>query len=159
MAVVKRRADRVALMVATVFGVGYAPWAPGSAGSACGLVLWAAGLGPLWAWSPLAAGALFAALAVLALWAAGRAERVLEVRDSPSIVIDEVAGMVLTLAGNPGRWWWLAAGFLAFRLFDIVKPFPVRRLERLPGGLGVVADDLAAAVYANITLHLLVALI
>jgi phosphatidylglycerophosphatase A len=80
-------------------------------------------------------------------WAAGRAERLLGGRDPGAVVIDEVAGMVLSVAGLPRSVAPFVAAFLVFRIFDIAKPFPMRHAELLSGGLGVMLDDLIAGVY------------
>ncbi|MFI5316726.1 MAG: phosphatidylglycerophosphatase A [Myxococcota bacterium] len=134
------------LALATGAGSGYSPVAPGTVGSAVGLALWIglAGLAPL----PYAGAC--AAITALGVWAAGRAEEILGNHDDGRITIDEVAGMLLSLAWLPARWEVAGVGFLLFRLFDIWKPFPARAAERLPGGLGVMADDLVAGVYANL---------
>jgi phosphatidylglycerophosphatase A len=91
-------------------------------------------------------------------WSAGAAERHFGRRDPGQVVIDEVMGMLVTMFGVGTGWPGALAGFLFFRAADIVKPFPANRLERLPGGLGVMADDLMAAVYANLALRVLLAL-
>lgn len=144
--------DRMVLGIATMGPCGHAPVAPGTFGSAAGLLLF---------WAVRASGSLAAELAVvLAVTAVGvaaatRAESVTGRHDPGLIVIDETAGMLVTLAAVPVGLGGAAAGFLAFRLFDIVKPFPARRAERLPGGWGVMADDLVAGVYAQALLRLL----
>ena len=84
------------------------------------------------------------------------AEHHLHTEDPGPVVIDEVMGMLITMFMNPGGWVVAIAGFLLFRLFDIVKPFPARRLEKLPGGTGIMADDAMAAVYANVALRLVI---
>jgi phosphatidylglycerophosphatase A len=140
--------DRLALAVATACGVGYAPFAPGTFGSLAGLVLWA--------WLPASSAAQVVALIVLCVigaWSAGVAERCFARRDPSYVVVDEVLGMVMTLFLNPVRWPGALLGFLFFRIADVVKPFPANRLERLPGGAGVMADDAMAAVYANLLLR------
>jgi phosphatidylglycerophosphatase A len=143
-------ADRLWLLLATGFGSGYAPVAPGTVGSAVGLVLaWPLLRLPLAAYLGVAA-----AVAALGVAAAARAEARLGGKDPQAVVIDEIAGVLVTLAGTAPDAWTLGAGFLLFRLFDIAKPFPCRRAERLPGGLGVMADDLVAGVYACACLHL-----
>ena len=144
--------DRVVLGIATVGPCGYAPAAPGTFGSAAGLLLF---------WAVRASGSLAVELGVLlAVTAIGvasatRAESVTGRHDPGLIVIDETAGMLLTLAAVPVGPGGAVAGFLAFRVFDIVKPFPVRRAERLPRGWGVMADDLVAGLYAQALLRLL----
>lgn len=145
--------DRVALLVATVGGAGYAPIAPGTVASALtALVLW------LIPFSPLGLLALLLAVTVGGTWAAHRAERMLGVTDPGVIVIDEVAGMALSVLLVPLTLPVLGVGLLLFRLFDIVKPFPARASERLPGGVGVMADDVIAGLYALGVLALLRAL-
>jgi phosphatidylglycerophosphatase A len=140
------QARRVALAVATWFGCGYAPLAPGTWGSAGALVpallLVRAGWEP-WHFLLLAIIALPAAI-----WAADAAERYTGRKDPGLVVVDEVVGQWVTLAGATTLNWksWLAA-FVLFRLMDIFKPPPVRQLERLPGGTGIVADDVMAGLY------------
>jgi phosphatidylglycerophosphatase A len=112
-----------------------------------------------WWFAPLdLAGQLIvgAVLTLAGLWAAGDLERRWGQTDPSAIVIDEVAAMWLVLAGLPHTWPAALVGLAAFRLFDIVKLPPVKRLERLPGGLGVMADDLAAAALARIVVSLFV---
>jgi phosphatidylglycerophosphatase A len=140
---------RAGLAVATALGAGYAPKAPGTFGSAVGLLLWI--VLPKILWLQLLAIALVAGIGS---WAGTVAEEHFGRHDPGEVVIDEVAGMMVTLLLNPiaGPLWMLAA-FVLFRAADIVKPFPVRRFERLPGGVGIMADDLAAGVYANLALR------
>jgi len=140
--------QRLALLVATVMGVGYAPFAPGTFGTAAGLLLWAV----------LPTAPAVQALAILALFAVGSwsgsvAERHFGRTDPGQVVVDEVMGMLITLFMIPVGWWGAVAGFLIFRVADVLKPFPANRLERLPGGFGVMADDAMAAVYANVALR------
>lgn len=143
---------RLALAIATVGGVGYAPVAPGTAGSAAGLAVYAA---LRLVRVPGAEAAAIVLLFAAGVWAATRAERHFGTTDPGQVVMDEVVGMLVTLARIPVGVGGALAGFLLFRLFDIIKPYPARRLERLYGGLGIMADDVAAAVYANVALHLL----
>ncbi len=137
------------LFVATGGGSGYLPIAPGTWGSAVGVLLWAALL-PLLAVPMAAYSAVVVAVSALGWWAADRAESLFERRDDGRITVDEVAGMLLALAYLPLRWDVALAGFLLFRALDIWKPWPARAAERLPGGLGVMADDLVAGAYANL---------
>ena len=143
---------RVARLIATFCGAGYAPVAPGKAGSAAALAL-AYGLRQWLGWD----GAQFALLAaggvLPAMWAAGRVEKESGRRDPPRVVIDEALGLWVTLAGVTSYNWksWLAA-FVLFRAMDIWKPFPVRRLENLRSGAGIIADDLMAGAYAALVL-------
>ena len=138
----------MALALATAFGVGYVPIAPGTFGSLVGLVLWA--LLPASAgWQAVAIAAVF----VAGSWSAGVAERHFARTDPSYVVIDEVLGMWMTLFLNPVNGPGAFLGFLLFRVMDVVKPFPANRLERLHSGLGVMADDAMAAVYANLALR------
>jgi phosphatidylglycerophosphatase A len=135
------------------FGAGLAPRAPGTCGALLGLPLAAA-----LTWLPVPAAALvLAALGALGVWCCGRTGRRLGVSDHPAIVWDEVVGMALTLLAVPLTWPQYLLGFALFRLFDIVKPWPVGALDRqVGGGLGVMLDDIAAGVLAGVTLQLVV---
>jgi phosphatidylglycerophosphatase A len=139
----------VPIALATAFGAGYMPVAPGTLGSAVGLLLWV--LLPASAWAQAIAIAL---VVVVGTWSAGVAERHFGRHDPGQVVIDEVAGMLVTLFLNPASWFSAVSGFLLFRAADIFKPFPARRFERLPGGLGIMADDVMAGIYANLGLRL-----
>ena len=137
-----------ALALATALGVGYVPFAPGTFGSAVGLLLWAV--------LPASAGAqaiAIVALFVLGSWSGSVAERHFGRTDPGQVVIDEVMGMLITLFLNPVGWKGAFAAFLFFRVADVIKPYPANRLEHLPGGVGVMADDGMAAIYANLTLR------
>ncbi|OGB92864.1 MAG: hypothetical protein A3H39_01840 [candidate division NC10 bacterium RIFCSPLOWO2_02_FULL_66_22] len=132
-------------MIATGAGVGHLPFAPGTAGSLLGAVLCFPLLTLPW---PVYLGATIL-LAVLAVWVAGRAASEAGERDPAHVVIDEIVGMwVAAIALSPSLYN-VAAVFLLFRLMDVVKPAPIPRLERLPGGLGLVADDVAAGLLAR----------
>jgi phosphatidylglycerophosphatase A len=137
---------KLILIIATGAGSGYAPVASGTFGSAAGLVLYAL----LVQLSPLLFLAGTVAIIPLGVWAAGHAERIFGREDDGRIVIDEIAGMLVSLAFLPVGLEVALVGFFLFRLFDIVKPPPVRGMESLPGGLGVMLDDLLAGVYANL---------
>jgi phosphatidylglycerophosphatase A len=91
-----------------------------------------------------------AVVAVVGAWAAGQEERRAGAHDPPTIVVDEVAGMLIACCGNPRTWPWVLGLFLAFRAFDVLKPLGINRLQELPGGVGVVADDLLAGLYASL---------
>jgi phosphatidylglycerophosphatase A len=146
----------VILFLATGFYSGYAPYAPGTAGSVAGVLLVWAVTAPLARRSPLGAAVLIAALFGAGCWVAGRAEEILGQRDSPHIVIDEIVGMAVTMYLNPASWAALGVGFALFRLFDIVKLEPARVIDRrMRGGVAVMLDDVAAAIYANLVLHAL----
>jgi len=136
--------------VATVGGVGRAPLAPGTVASA----LTTAGLW-LFAPTPVVLAALFVAVTVVGTWAAGEAEQALSRgKDPGAIVVDEVAGMTLSMLAVPLTPAAAVVGFVLFRVFDVVKPFPANVSQRLPGGVGVMADDLIAGLYALILLVL-----
>ena len=137
----------VALSIATAFGVGYVPFAPGTFGSAIGLAIWA-----LLPASPAAHAAAILVMFAVGAWCGTVAERHFGGTDPGPVVIDEVMGMLLTLFMHPVGWRGAVAGFFLFRAFDVLKPYPADRLEQLPGGLGVMADDAMAAVYANLAL-------
>ena len=126
------------------------PIAPGTAGSVVGVAL-VVGLQALGS-VPVDLVAL-AAVLVLGVWSAGVVERDLGRTDPGAVVIDEVAGMLVTLLWVPVGWMGIVVGFLVFRILDIIKPFPVRTAERLPGGWGIMADDVAAGVYAQIVVR------
>jgi phosphatidylglycerophosphatase A len=145
--------DRLATILASGFGFGYGPIAPGTWGSLPGVALaWALGRTDRpWA---LAAGAVV--VTAVGLWAADRAAALWGEEDPGRVVVDEIAGQMVTLAFLPPAPGVLALGFVLFRLFDVWKPWPARRLEDLPGGAGIMADDLAAGAYANLVLRLAV---
>ena len=164
-----------ALAIAT-FGVGYLPLAPGTYGSlvAVGFYLCLrvaifggvsnsnATANPLLHWAFLVSELLIiSTVTVLGVWAASRTERVLRIKDPGIVVVDEVSGQFIALLAVPlvidRLWWvWLSLAFFLFRFFDIVKPYPARRLESLHGGLGIMADDLVAGAYAALVVALLV---
>ncbi len=141
---------RFGLLFATVGPVGYAPLAPGTFGSAAGLALYAlVRLGGSTLLDVLAIALVFA----LGTWSGTLAEEHFGRTDPGAVVIDEVLGMLVTLLGIPVGIGGAVAGFLLFRIADIIKPFPAGRFEALPGGLGIMADDGMAAVYANLALR------
>lgn len=145
---------RLAVLLSTVGYIGYFPVAPGTAGSAAGLVLYALVIMSGAAW--LQAAAIVIVFAVGA-WAATISERYFGGIDPGPVVIDEVLGMLITLAFVPVGLKGAVIGFFIFRVLDVVKPFPANRLERLHGGLGVMADDAAAAMYGNVLMRLIAA--
>ncbi|MDP1569538.1 MAG: phosphatidylglycerophosphatase A [Vicinamibacterales bacterium] len=145
--------NRVGLIIATAGGSGYFPIAPGTIGSAVGVLVFLAvrAAGAWW----FEAAALVTTL-VVGAWASTVAEEALERKDPGPVVIDEVLGMLATMIFVPLSVATVAAGFLLFRVFDVLKPFPANRLERVPRGWGIMLDDLAAGVYANLVLQALV---
>ena len=144
--------NAVGVSIATVGGVGWFPIAPGTAGSAVGIVLYMLTRG----WTNSSQIALLVAITIAGIWAAGVAERTFQKQDPGPVVIDEVAGQLVTLLLTGVGWKGAIAGFFLFRAFDIFKPFPARRLEALHGGLGIMADDLMAGVYGLLVMMLLV---
>ena len=161
--------SRTAILIATGFGLGQVPWAPGTAGS----------LGAVAVFAPLLLGLgnpfvqlfyviLIVCVALAALWAAEQALPHWGTADPQAVVIDEILGQLLAygglvLAAALGRapaslraaGWLLLIGFVLFRIFDVLKPFPIRQSERLPGAAGVLVDDTLAGVYAGLGLALL----
>jgi phosphatidylglycerophosphatase A len=189
------RKPRLALAIATAFGLGYLPKAPGTFGSLLGVLLvWI--LLKLWPHASLweafprignlpmpyivVALVVTVSIGLVGLWAAGSASAYLGAKDPQIVVVDEVSGQVLAILFTfgsteryvegmtnfrDGFWWhgdpnwkYLAVGFILFRVFDIWKPFPARRAELLPGGLGIMADDWVAGAYAALGLWLIRAL-
>ncbi len=141
---------RLAVFIATVGYCGYFPIAPGTVGSAAGLLFYVL---VWWTQSPAVEVGLILVLFAAGIWAGTTAERFFGGIDPGPIVVDEVVGMLITLAFIPVGWSGALAGFVLFRIFDVIKPYPAGRFERLHGGLGVMADDAMAAVYANISLR------
>ncbi len=129
--------------IATVGGVGWFPIAPGTAGSAVGVAIYLITR----SWSAPAQAALLFGITIVGIWAAGIAEKALQKEDPGPVVIDEVAGQLLTLFLTGVGWKGAIAGFFIFRLLDIAKPAPARQLEALHGGFGIMADDLMAGAY------------
>lgn len=142
---------QLARLISTWFYCGYAPAAPGTAGSLAAIVIAWFIPAPPWAFAIL--GLL---LAVPGIWAAGVTARELDRKDPQIVVVDEVVGQWIALAGAPLLTFkTFLAAFVLFRLFDIWKPPPVRQLEKLPGGVGIVADDAMAGLYGAFILFLL----
>ena len=142
--------DRAVLLLATGFSVGRIPLAPGTYGSLLGipfcLVLAEIGLAVM-----VAAAVAFVLFAV---WIAGKAERLIRIKDAPCIVIDEMAGITVAMLGVPLTPLNLTAGFIAFRVLDIIKPFPARYMDaKVAGGWGIVMDDVVAGLYSNLLLR------
>ena len=139
----------LATVFATGLGSGYSPFAPGTAGSAVGLLLW-------WPLQRAPLVVQFAAIVVVSLLgiaAGGHVARRLGIEDPGLVVIDEVAGMWLTLFALPFTPITAVSGFVLFRILDVFKPPPARWLEGLPGGWGIMADDLMVAVYGNLLIR------
>ncbi len=145
--------NRISIVFSTFFGLGYVPGAPGTAGTL-------AAVGVVYLLSLVGGAVLYPAftlgLIIISFAAAGRCVPIFQKEDPPEVVIDEVCGFLicmLFITPNPVN---LALGFFFFRFFDIAKPFPIRRVEKLPGGYGIVMDDVLAGVYGNLCLQVLV---
>ena len=142
--------NRVALTIATWFGAGYAPVAPGTAGSLAAILIVFLLRHHAEPWHFAVAAAL---LALPAIWAAGETALIVGRKDPGIVVVDEVIGQWIAIAGAAAiDWKTCLAAFALFRLFDIWKPAPVRQLEALPGGLGINADDAMAGIYAALVI-------
>ncbi len=144
-----RAIDFLARVVATAFGSGYSPFAPGTAGSAVGLLLFIPLARFRWPWQVAACAVVF----LVGVAAAGRVAALLKVEDPGLVVVDEVAGQWITLTALPFTPAVALAGFVLFRLMDVLKPWPARDLERLHGGWGIMADDVMAGIYAHLLLR------
>ena len=145
-----------ATLVATFFGAGRITPGPGTWGSVATVIVWAliSSRIPLAdrTWATVVAAAV---VTLIGIPAATRVARASSVKDPQFVVIDEVAGQLVALIAVPLAWKTFLVGLILFRVFDIVKPFPIRRLERLPEGTGIVVDDLGAGLYALAVMHLL----
>ena len=140
------------LLLATGLGVGYSPLVPGTCGTLLAIPIY---LLLFRIPSPLYELTLVTLL-FLSIWISGNAEKLFDQKDDRRIVIDEIMGFLVTMLWVPGTIPSIILGFFLFRFFDILKPFPIRRIEkRCKGGFGVVLDDVMAGVYGNIVLHLI----
>ena len=148
-----KKSPDIIMMAATGGYVGYLPVVPGTFGTAVGLL-------PVYALSQVDGRfiglVLLLFITLLSIWIAGRAEEKIGSTDPGCIVIDEIAGIMVALWGLPFEWLPVAAGFLIFRALDMIKPFPIRQIEKkLSGGVGIVVDDVVAGVVANIILRII----
>ena len=142
---------RFIFLLATGFGVGYSPIAPGTLGTLLAI--------PIYYFLSEMSFPLYELTLItfffLSSWISERAEKYLGRRDDPRIVIDEMMGFFITMLWVTKAPFFILVGFILFRFFDILKPFPIRRFEKVRGGFGVVLDDVMAGIYANIILHVL----
>ena len=131
-------------------GAGLAPRAPGTAGTAIAIPIYLT-----IAAEPIAVYALVVAVVIaVGIWVCGRTAHDLGVHDHPGIVLDEIAGFLVAMTALPFDWRWIAAGFVAFRVFDIAKPWPISLADRrVGGGLGIMLDDVMAGALACAALH------
>ena len=142
-----RATDRLAIVIASVAGAGYSPVVSGTVGSFVTLVaLW------LLPFTPTALLASIVAVTAVGIWAGGRVEWLLGANDPGVVVIDEVAGMLVSVFLLPRTVPVLLSAFVLFRVFDVWKPFPIRQSQALPGGLGIMVDDLLAGLYTLIVM-------
>lgn len=145
--------DRLLMLIATGGGSGYLPMAPGTWGSAAGVLLWL-GLGRL---APPAYGIALLALFLIGVFSAGAAEKILDRSDPGAVVIDEIVGQLIVLALAPAKPWVICLGFLFFRFFDIIKPFPANWVDsHIHGGLGIMLDDVIAGLYGLAALQMII---
>ncbi|MEO8484346.1 MAG: phosphatidylglycerophosphatase A [Acidobacteriota bacterium] len=140
---------RLAVAIATSGGAGFFPFAPGTVGSAVGVGIYMLTRH----WSPVSQVALLAGITLVGTWASHLAAQYFDKEDPGYVVIDEVAGQLVTLLLLNVGFAGAIVGFLLFRVFDIIKPWPARRFEDLPGGIGIMADDLMAGVYGWIVMR------
>jgi phosphatidylglycerophosphatase A len=140
--------EKLITFLATGFGSGLAPFAPGTMGTLVGVVICLFCLPLPWPMRLL----IIIALLALSIYVAGRAEIIYQKKDDQRIVIDEIIGIQITMLPVAITVLHLCVGFVLFRVFDILKPFPINNLQKLPGGWGVVMDDVAAGIYAGLIL-------
>ncbi len=146
--------SRAAALIGTWFGAGFLP-APGTAGSVAAILI-AVALHSYLGICQLGIGLMAAGLFLPGVWASTRVSRDRNLKDPQIVVVDEVLGQWVTLVGAATlNWKSFLAAFVLFRLFDIWKPYPIRKLEKLPEGWGVVMDDILAGVYGAVLLRLL----
>jgi len=142
--------NRIILLLATGFGAGFSPLAPGTTGTLIAI--------PLYLFFSSIPSPIFeltiVAFFFLASWISDKAQNHWGKKDDRRIVIDEIVGFLITMLWVPRTTLFVIAGFFLFRFFDVIKPPPLRRLEKVNGGYGVVLDDVAAGVYANIVLQI-----
>jgi phosphatidylglycerophosphatase A len=144
------KSAKIALLLSSWFGLGLLPGAPGTVAAAVTLPI-ALGIKWLGFWQECV---FLSVLACFAYWSCGRAWRMALEDDPPWIVIDEVLGLLLALLGISATTQDLVLGFILFRVFDILKPYPIGRMERLPGAKGILMDDLLAGFFANLCLRI-----
>ena len=143
--------EKLIKLLATGFGSGLVSFAPGTIGTLVGVVICLLCLPLPWPMRLL----IVIALSALSIYVAGRAEKIYQKKDDQRIVIDEIIGFQITMLPVAITILHLCVGFVLFRIFDILKPFPINNLQRLPGGWGVVIDDVAAGIYVGVILFAL----
>jgi phosphatidylglycerophosphatase A len=146
---------RLSLTLASAFYIGFIPGAPGTYASIATTLIFFTIYSLAHRISPALHIISICLISLIGVFVSGEASRTTGIEDPSFVVIDEVAGQLLTFLFLPVNGWNLSLGFAAFRIFDMWKPFPIRKLESLPGGFGIMADDLLAGVYGNLVLQLL----
>lgn len=150
MSVIKRQT--IIKFLASGFYSGYFPAAPGTVGSLIGVLVYLL----IQNLSDVRYLSVVVLIFIAGVYVSNEAEKIYDKKDSPHVVIDEVSGMLLTYLALPQGWGFLLAGFVSFRIFDILKPFPIRLIDRrLGGGWGIMLDDILAGIYANILIRIL----
>ena len=141
--------DKLALWIAQLGPIGRIKYGPGTFGSLAAIpLLFVAGDGQFLPF-------LCLAVITVGVWASGRAAQAMKVKDPSTVIIDEVCGMLVTFLFVPINLTFVIIGFVCFRFFDIVKPPPIRLLEKAPGGIGIVLDDIGAGIFANLILQII----
>lgn len=155
----KSALHRIVLIFTSGLGAGYSPVASGTVGTVIAIPLFLAmaslgmtGSDGTWVLYLVVLGVII----VLGTWASTFAERHYGEKDSGKVVIDEIAGYLVTMLFVPATWPWIILGFIFFRFFDVLKPPPIDGLQKLEGGVGVMIDDLMAGVYSCVLLHLVI---
>jgi phosphatidylglycerophosphatase A len=141
--------DKIIKAIATFFGVGYIPFMPGTWGSLAGALIYLVARHNI-----CLSWAIFLLLVGLGLYAAGRAEVLFGKKDDKRIVIDEVCGVFFIYLLIPSNIYYLATGFILYRIFDILKPYPAKKMEHISGSVGVIMDDIIAALYSFVAITL-----
>jgi phosphatidylglycerophosphatase A len=144
--------EKLITLLATGFGAGLVPVAPGTVGTLVGVLICLISLPFPWIIRLLFVLALLA----VSFYISHQSEKIYQRKDDQRIVIDEIIGFQITMLPVAIDFLTLCAGFVLFRIFDIWKPFPIRQLQRLPGGWGIVADDVVAGIYAGAVMWLLI---
>jgi phosphatidylglycerophosphatase A len=143
--------NKLILLIASGLGLGYAPLIPGTFGTLLGVLIYYF-LGKLQWWLVILITIL---IFLIAVWSSHQAEKIMFTRDPQVVTIDEVAGYLVTMLSFPNNWKWLLAGFVLFRVFDIIKPWPASYFDNVSRrGFAVVMDDIVAGIYANICLQI-----
>jgi len=145
---------KIILALGTGLGIGYFPFIPGTMGSLGGVILYLV----IWRISPgfLSQAIVLIIVLGVGIWISGKCEEYLKAKDHPCIVIDEMGGFLMSVFAFSFSFRFLILGFILFRLFDIIKPFKINKINKLPRGWGVVLDDLAAGVLANLVLRIII---